>query len=130
MTRGVSLGLIVLAGGVLAQFAAYGEDGCCAGCGRVGACHRVCRLICETKEISKTTYCCACEDICVPGPSVRCTSDCNCGHCAECRHHGWIPTAGQIRTRKMPVKQVEKITVPSYRFIVEYLCPHCLQQSK
>jgi hypothetical protein len=119
------MALVALAGSLLTQVAAHGENGCCAHCGRVCDCQKVCRLICESKEISKTTYCCQCEDICIPGKSQRCATDCGCGHCPECRHHGWIPTAGHIRTKKTPIKHVEKTSVPSYRFIVENICPHC-----
>jgi hypothetical protein len=77
------------------------------------------------KEITKTTWSCTCEDICVPGPSQRCAADCSCGHCPDCRDTAWIPTTAYIKTRKVPVKHVEKIQRPVYRRVVETLCSHC-----
>jgi hypothetical protein len=95
------------------------QCGCCE-------CKKCCRLVCEMKEVTKTHYCCKCEDFCVLGPSKRCTSccSCNCGHCAECRS-SWIPTAAYVKTKHVAEKKEEKIQKPTYRFVVEYVCPQC-----
>jgi hypothetical protein len=94
------------------------QCGCCE-------CRKCCRLVCEMKEVVKTTYCCKCEDFCVLGKSTRSNCDCNCGHCPECRSFSWIPTAAYVRTRHLPEKQETKVQKPTYRFVVEYICPEC-----
>ena len=117
---------VVIAIVLLATWTCLAGDGePCRHCGRLCECQPVCRLVCEMKEVTKTTWGCKCEDVCVPGPSQRCFSDCNCGHCQDCRAHAWIPTAAYLKTRKVPVKQVEKMMKPSYRLVVEYLYPAC-----
>ena len=99
--------------------------GCCDRCGCEAECCRVCRVVCEMKETKKVTYCCKEEDICVPGPSQRCVSKCDCGHCAACRQVEWQPTVAYVKTRKVPVKHEEIVLKPTYKWVVEYVCPHC-----
>lgn len=100
-------------------------EGQCECCGRCCGCEKVCRLVCEMKETTKITWSCKCEDFCVPGKSQRCAASCDCGHCSKCREESWVPTAAYIKTRKVPVKHIEKIPKPSYRLVVEYLCTSC-----
>lgn len=100
-------------------------QGVCDRCGCDGECRRVCRLTCEMKDVAKTTYGCTCEDFCVLGPSQRCDSGCGCGHCPACRAQSWIPTAAYVKTRKLPEKKVETVKVPTYKFVVEYVCATC-----
>lgn len=119
-----TLALLLGAIALLAQ-AALADEGCCDRCRCQCDCQKVCRVVCEMKEITKVTWSCKCEDICVPGPSCRTESCCNCGHCPICREQGWVPTAAYVKTRNVPVKHVEKIKVPSYKLVVEYLCPQC-----
>ena len=103
-----------------------GHAGCCSHCGCNCACEKVCRMICEMKDVKKTCYTCKCEDFCVPGPSQRCQSACgNCGHCKDCREASFIPTAAYIKTKKVPVKHETVVKKPTYRFVVEYVCPKC-----
>lgn len=97
----------------------------CERCGCDSSCQKVCRLVCEMKETTKVTYCCKCEDFCVPGPSVRCKPDCNCGQCESCQKYNWQPTCADVRTKKVLDKKVEKVVKPTYRWVVEYLCPTC-----
>lgn len=90
---------------------------------------KVCRLVCEMKETTKVTYGCKCEDFCVPGPSQRCQADCACGHCSECKANSWVPTCAKVKTRKVLDKKEEKVMKPTYKWVVEYLCPECAQES-
>jgi hypothetical protein len=113
----------------IATYACFAGGGRCDRCQCVQSCQKVCRVVCEMKEVTHTTWGCKCEDFCVPGPSKRCESGCSCGHCADCRANGWIPTAAYIKTRKVPVKHVEKVLKPSYKLVVEYLCPQCCEAS-
>ncbi len=99
----------------------------CDRCGCDCSPRRVCRVVCEMKETSKTTYGCKCEGFCVPGPSQWVRSACSCGHCEACRHGNWIPGCGEIKTRKVVDKKVEKVSKPTYKWVVEHLCPECVQ---
>jgi hypothetical protein len=105
---------------VFACRAAWG--GSCDHCGcRSSSCRKVCRVVCETKKVPKTTYDCACEEFCVPGPSVRSTVCDACGN----KHHVYAPTCGKLRTRTKLVKydSIEEKTV--YRWVVENVCCDC-----
>ncbi len=94
---------------------------CCEHCGCQCECQKVCRLICETKKVAKTTYGCECEDVCVPGPSDHCVTYDECG----CKKHVYTPTCATLRTRVKLVKKEEVKEVPSYRWVVENVCPTC-----
>jgi hypothetical protein len=99
-------------------------DGTCSQCGCCECCKR-CRLVCEMKEVTKTSYCCKCEDFCVLGKSKRCESSCGCGHCPDCRACAWIPTAAYVKTKHVAEKKETKVQKPTYHFVVEYVCPQC-----
>jgi len=116
---------IVLFAALLAVTSWAGGHRCCH-CGRESGCQKVCRLVCETKEVTKVTYDCKCEDICVPGPSTR-TPACSCGSCDECgrKAYIWTPHCAQVKTRKVPVKREEKVLKPTYKWVVEYVCGQC-----
>ena len=50
---------------------------CCNGCGCHQPCtKKVCRLVCDTKTVSKNVYSCECEDFCLPGCSKKCKVPC------------------------------------------------------
>ena len=98
---------------------------CCEHCGCQCECQKVCRLICETKKVSKVTYGCECEDVCVPGPSDHCVTYDECG----CKKHVYTPTCATVRMRKKLVKHEEVKEVPSYRWVVENVCPACTRQT-
>jgi len=102
-----------------------GHEGCCSHCGCCCQCQKVCRMVCEMKETKKTCYTCKCEDFCVPGPSKQCATNCGCGKCKECREAACIPTVAYIKTKKVPVKHEEIVKKPTYKFVVEYVCPKC-----
>lgn len=112
----------------------------CDHCGQVCPCQKTCRLVCETKKVEITCWGCKCEDFCVPGPSKP-----GCKHCEwvceEC-HAGcdpdaihtqakkfvwteWIPGCATMHTRKKLMKKTITKTIPSYKWVVENLCPHC-----
>lgn len=107
--------------------AAWNGSQCCDHCGCESTCKKVCRWVCEMKETSKVTYGCKCEDFCVPGPSHRHKSACSCGHCDSCLAPVWQPVCAEVKTRKVLEKKVEKIMKPSYKWVVEYLCPNCCE---
>ena len=94
------------------------------GCRSRPACGKVCRLVCETKEIKSICYACECDEICIPGKSKRgckhcdvacCPTGCDagadgCEPCDECRHtprcefcwRDWVP-CGCAKPRKIKV---------------------------
>lgn len=113
----LSIGLIVWA-----ACASYSPAGgpCCQRCGCQDSCRKVCRLVCEMKETVKTTYSCVCDDVCVPGPSKNCVSDCD-----RCSQPTQVPTCARVKTRKLLVKHEEKVQRPTYRWVVEYVCDGC-----
>ncbi|MBX3413754.1 MAG: hypothetical protein KF708_13770 [Pirellulales bacterium] len=114
---------------------------CCAHCGCRDGCQKVCRLVCEEKTIEITCWGYKCEDFCVPGPSCP---QCKfreevCGECdADAQKAGvtpmrktfawwsWDPNpCGTIYTKKKLMKKIVKKKVPSYKWVVEDLCPPC-----
>ena len=107
-----------------------GHEGKCSHCGCCCQCQKVCKMVCEMKEVKKPHYSCKCEDFCVPGPSQKCQSCCNCGHCKECRERACIPTVSHIQTKKVLVKTEEVTKKPTYKFVVEYCCPKCAACAK
>lgn len=101
----------------------------CGHCGCQRHCKKVCRLICGTKKETKTEYECQCEDICIPGRSVKCGEKCECNRLGiKCCHAVLKPVCGKVRTKRVLVKkQVEK-EVPDYKWVVEKVCCHCGQK--
>ncbi len=80
-------------------------DGCCDRCG-CGQCRKVCRLVCDEKELEVTCWDSKCEDFCLPGPCklgckhrvpacADCAASCANGNCASaCDGHGGSCSAG------------------------------------
>lgn len=98
--------------------------GDCSRCGQACCARKVCRVVCEMKEVKETKYSIECEDFCVPGPSCCRTKACTrCGgkSCDDCQ----IPTCGPVRTRKKLVKTEVTKKVPTYKCVVVDLCPQC-----
>jgi hypothetical protein len=106
-------------------------ENCCDQCGCPCTCQKVCRLVCENRDVVKFTYGCKSVDFCVPGPSTRCKNECNCGHCDQCNNcnsyskYTWTAGCGEVRTKKVLEKYAQHCTKPTYRWVVEYLCPNC-----
>jgi hypothetical protein len=119
------VGLCLLAPVVAWSVENLGHEGQCSHCGRWCACQKVCRMVCEMKDVKKSCYSCKCEDFCVPGPSQKCASHCGCGSCKECREAACVPTVSHIKTKKVLVKHEEVTKKPTYKFLVEYCCPKC-----
>lgn len=121
----------------LAADAALAGD-CCQSCGNAHDCCKVCRLEPSEKKNEIVCYGVKCEDFCVGGPSKPC-----CQHeesvCADCADKSgvctspkrfvwteWIPgKCSQIFTRKKLMKRIETVKTPSYKWVVEDLCPGC-----
>ncbi|HJT33709.1 MAG TPA: hypothetical protein VJ783_16810 [Pirellulales bacterium] len=98
----------------------------CHRCGCHTKCKKICRLVCDTKKVTKTEYSCECEDFCVPGPSHK------RGYTCECDEHGhqhrkpiWQPTCAKVHTRKKLVKKEVTQEVPDYKWVVEEYCCIC-----
>jgi len=91
----------------------------CHRCGQAPACCKVCRVVCEYKDVKQTKWCCEVEDICLPGPAKHCHHRGPCGCAVQ------VPTPGRIITRKRLIRVEYTKRVPVYRLVVEYLCSEC-----
>lgn len=115
-----------------------GGHGRCACCHNESSCERVCRLVAEEKKVQVNCWGMKCEDFCVPGPSHR-----GCQHCelvcdeadpeVPCVHSKrfvwseWIPAGcPKMFTKKKLMKKTVTKKVPSYKWVVEDLCPKCV----
>lgn len=115
--------------------------GGCAHCGRTEACQKTCRLVCEDKKVPVTCWGCKTEDFCVPGRSTPGCQHCDTV-CDECNDPKapysepkkfvwteWIPGGcAKVFTKKKLMKKTITKTVPSYKWVVEDLCPQCEAQ--
>jgi len=118
-------------------------EGRCTCCQQSCGCNKVCRLVCEEKQVEVICWGCQCEDFCVPGPSKKLGTHCK-SVCDECGTDGaavdcskpqsapkrhvwaeWCPSFAKIFTRKKLMKRVEKVKVPHYKWVLEELCPQC-----
>ena len=117
---------------------ARAADECCAHCGCLQGCQKVCRLVCEQKKITTTCWGSKCEDFCIPGPSKSGCKHCEtvCEECSDPKSPcvqpkrliwtEWIPSSSaKVYTKKKLMKRTVTTTVPSYKWVVEDLCPHC-----
>ncbi|MDZ4683905.1 MAG: hypothetical protein SH850_02375 [Planctomycetaceae bacterium] len=106
----------------------------CERCGCACAPQKVCRLVCETKKVPKTTYSCQCEDFCVPGPSerVKCDDGAPCSPDADHHKRGWLwfPKCAEVKTRTKLVKTVTEQDKVTQKWVIEYLCPTCRIDAK
>lgn len=114
--------------------------GACACCRGRHSCGKVCRLVREEKKVEIVCWGWTCEDFCIPPPSRP-----GCRHCEtvcdECRGRDpaqphaepkkfvwtdWIPGCAKRRsTKNKLMKKVVTKKVPSFRWVVEDLCPAC-----
>ena len=113
----------------------------CDHCGCAAQCQKTCRLVCETKKVDVVCWGCKCEDFCVPGPSKLCSKHCEmvCDECdttpdakGVCYQphkfvwNEWIPgCCAKVHTKKKLMKKTITKTIPSYKWVVENLCPQC-----
>ena len=115
--------------------------GACSGCGCTAECHKVCRLVCYDKKITKTCWGMQDEDFCIPGPScLKCTHEGTA--CSECDSRStistkprkwnwkeWLPgQQAEIHTKTKLMKKTVTKTIPAYKWVVEDLCPECQQK--
>jgi hypothetical protein len=94
---------------------------CCDHCGCQSDCHKICRVVCETKKVPKIEYDCECEDFCVPGPSCRTTVCDECGN----KKHVYTPGCGEVRTRTKLVKKETMEEKVVYKWVVQTVCGNC-----
>jgi hypothetical protein len=109
--------------------------GSCANCGCRTGCTKVCRRVEDKKKVTVTCWGCEEEEFCLPGPS---TPECNhsedvCGETGWCCLWNrpfvwteWCPSdCAKMFTKKKLMKRTVIKTVPSYKWVVEDLCPAC-----
>ncbi|MBC7818932.1 MAG: hypothetical protein IAG10_18750 [Planctomycetaceae bacterium] len=129
----LSLGLAIVAATV-----ARAGFGCCAHCGGLEGCQKVCRLVCEDKKITVIQWGCKAEEFCDPGPNKL-----GCQHedfvedqsqdpkapCSEPKRFvwtEWIPGGHtKLYAKKKLMKRTVTKTVPSFKWVIEDLCPQC-----
>ncbi len=110
----------------------------CAHCGEADGCQKVCRLVCENKKITAICWGCACENFCLPGPSTPSCRNCEmvcdetsdpkapCVQPKKLVWTDWIPgQCGKVFTKKKLMKRTVTKSVPSFKWVVEDLCPQC-----
>lgn len=112
---------------------------CCSHCG-CNSCRKVCRLVCEDKKVDVVCWGCLCEDFCLPKHDKRGCEHCKmvCADCTKPREPGapyvkpkrfvwtdWCPGCATMHTKKKLMKKTETVTVPSFKWVVEDLCPNC-----
>ena len=112
---------------------------CCCSCGCAAPCRKVCRLECGEKKVEVICWGCKCEDFCVACKSEKLCKHCetvceNCGEkadtevCSKPKNFVWFdwnPGGARIYTKTKLMKKVETVTVPSYKWVVEDMCPKC-----
>ena len=104
-----TVGLFVALVGLFSQVAEAGSL-CCDHCGCQSCVQRVCRRVCEMKEVKSYEYQCKCEEFCVPTCSHG-----RCGHdCGTC--------SAEVRTKKKLLKVEVVKKVPTYKWVVEHVC--------
>ncbi len=162
----IALAAALLAAGPAVAANPCGPAGCCEpaevcgtpdSCGKCGVqacCKKVCKVVCEMKEVKKTVWAVECEEFCAPLPTCPCSKSAGCGKgCgpAGCGEEGCEPAAcgscngcgkgdpcaelagrevippkcGPVRTRKKLVKKEIKCKVPTYKCVVVHCCSGC-----
>lgn len=111
----------------------------CLRCGcRDQKCGKVCRLVKEDRKITTTCWGMKDEDFVVPAPSTPdckycetvCQPDPKTGICSSPKKlvwTSWIPgCGGDVMTRHKLMKKTVTKSVPSFKWVVEDLCPKCV----
>lgn len=98
---------------------------------------KVCRLVCEEKKVQVVVWGVKCEEFCTPDPSCpdheHCETICAsvkpsdpCSAPKAFRWIHWQPAeCGTVHTKKKLMKKTVTKTIPSYKWVVEDLCPAC-----
>lgn len=110
----------------------------CAQCSCQTSCTKVCRLVCEEKQVEVVCWGCANEEFCIPGPSKRSTRHCELLDCCDEELPGavqakkkkfvwyeWLPGGAKLFTRKKLMKRTVTTTVKTYKWVVEDTCSEC-----
>lgn len=115
----------IVALSVLVSAQASAADGFCDHCGCAACLRKVCVPKMTEREIVKVCWDYKCEDVCVPGPSIKCGEKCEQDKCGCWSYEIWKPTCAYVKTRRVPVKTEVKRKVPAVEWVVEYRCPNC-----
>lgn len=105
----------------LVAFATGAEPDCCPECGSMRW-RKVCRLVPETKKVTRTEWTVECEDFCLPAPKHRCFLF-GCLRCLGCRDA--CGPCGPVRTRKKYKKETVTEEKPGCKCVVETVCCQC-----
>lgn len=124
--RVVMLTLSLVCGSSLTAVAPAGDH--CAHCGCCANLCKICRCVPAEKEVTRVCWDVKCEDFCVPGPSKCCGKVNECDECGQWCRTVWSPGCAEVYTKHIPVKKEVKRKVPSYKWVVETVCPACKQQ--
>lgn len=100
-------------------------DGRCDHCDGCVCVRRVCVAKQTEKTVIKVCWSYTCEDFCIPGPSIYCGEKCHHDTCGHWAHSLWKPTCAEVRTKRVPVKNEVKRTVPSVEWKLEERCKDC-----
>ncbi len=110
-------------------FAATAGAPCCQECGCNSCVRKICRRVCEMKEVKSYEYSCKCEDFCVPGPSqnchMHCKPDCKEPHGVKYEQHCDPPCWAEVHTKNKLYKHEVVKKVPHYKWVVEHVCDAC-----
>lgn len=117
-------------------------DGHCAHCGCKCQCDQTCRLVREEKKVDIVCWGMTCEDFCQPGCGKVCEKHCEevcedcdkpCDPSVPCTPpqkfvwYEWIPGCSKgIQTKRKLMKKTITKKIPSYKWVVEDLCPACV----
>jgi hypothetical protein len=120
---------------------AYASHCFCHHCGCSVSCNKICRLVCEDKKVEVVCWGAVCEDFCLPCHGKRGCEHCEvvCDECSNDAHApvtrpkrfiwtDWLPTKATMHTRTKLMKKTVVKTVPTYKWVVEELCPHCQER--
>ena len=144
---------LAMALGLLLTQAAYAQHGCgptqdaccgapdnCAHCGGHAACKKMCKVVCEIKEVKKVVWTVKCEEFCTPLPGCKrchaCGDNGACGECGGCdagcdagcgKPKMVPPQCGPVRSRKVLVPKEVVERVPVYKCVPCYACGACCE---
>lgn len=130
---------LVLSSLLCTTCAAHSAESRCCSCGCAAPCQKVCRLECGEKKVEIICWGCKKEDFCIPCKSEQgfehCQAVCeNCGEdadpkvCSKPKNFvwfDWMPGTAKIHTKTKLMKKIETVTVPSYKWVAEDMCPQC-----
>jgi hypothetical protein len=137
----IALSSFVLPMAICCLIGAASPETKCARCGAVAPCKKVCKLVCEEKNVEVVCWGCKCEEFCVPGPGCpKCEhSKCVCENCKDGEPIGkvcsepkrfvwkdWLPSWGEMYSRTKLMRKTEMVKVPTYKWVTEDVCCNCL----